>query len=107
MTETGFTTTDKPTATNEAPKLYRPVELISADVTFKILDACRRYERAHNVKVTPEQVAEDLARNLLCSIGHEAHPEFVFRALAAIGAPASVDECARRLQAALEAGTRA
>jgi hypothetical protein len=100
MTETNANPSAQP-----APKLHKSIDLITSNTMHEILEAARLWERQFGTMPKPEQIAEDAARRLLCSISHGGRLELVFAALGAVGAPASAQECAQRLRAALEVGT--
>jgi hypothetical protein len=85
-------------------KFAKGVDLITANVMHELLSAAHDLQRLTGRMMTPEQLAEGAARQLLCSISHGAKLELVFLALGAVGAPGSAEECAQRLRAALEAG---
>lgn len=83
--------------------MSKPIGLITANVI---------HEAADQVARLPEPLAElardaanlnsAIARELLCTISHDAALPVVLRALAAVDAPATLEEIAARMTAARE-----
>lgn len=102
----------------------KPLELIIANVTHELVEDMGDKKNLGNVianifkdKAPPEirdkmeaqrkcAATESFARNLLCSISHNAALPVVLKALAAMGAPAAEDEIWARLESAREAQRR-
>lgn len=87
----------------------KPVELI---VTIRLHDLVDEIARAP--KIVQDAIVGDnaddlmrqLARSMLCRVSHDAALPVVLKALAAVGAPATIDELTQRLAAAREARAR-
>lgn len=84
-------------------RIYRPVELILTDAIYQMLGSIHEFERFAGKPVPVSAYADDACRVLLAAIIAHGSPDVVLKALAAIGGPASVDECAQRIQAAIDA----
>ena len=88
--------------------MSKPVSLIVSNVMHDAADAIRKMEILAKAaqKLLPEgvrldlpDIPTDIARKLLCEIAHEAPAGIVFKALEAVGAPASTDLISEGLQA--------
>ena len=81
--------------------ISKPIDLIVANAMHdnaSKLALARTLCKSLNAKM-PGDLHETLARNLLCSISHEAHIGKIYDALKLLGAPCSADDIMEGLRA--------
>lgn len=93
--------------------MTKPISLIVANVMHNVSDEIGKLDDMINGvrKIIPgsakferpKSLNVDIARSLLCRIAHEARDDLVFKALEAVGAPASVEMIEEGLQAVKDA----
>ena len=90
----------------------RPIDLIVANMMHEAVDASesvddlvKELKKAGfrvDGKPTVPDLAEKVAREMLCRVAHDATMEQVFKALAAVGAPCCADDINEGMRAVKE-----
>jgi hypothetical protein len=83
----------------------KPVDLIVTNKLHSVAEAFQLAPRQMREAADLSRLADETMRGLLCSIAHDARPEVVAKALAAIGVPGGVDAIRERFQTVLDIRT--
>lgn len=86
---------------------YKPIELLLTNATYDTVIALNGLAPELRAQMSADNMAENVARNMLHAIGNWASPAVVFAALAAIGGPRTAEDIHARVCAIKEAAATA